>query len=202
MSTLQNKSMNIFNRVLVIIGILLLGLGCSTILLMTLGMWDPQQMMPSPWEQVFTPLTQLEGTNWWSVVGVCVGLLCLGLCLLFVELVPHSSRKSAVTVKNDHLGHITASLTSIQDLVNREAGKVEGVLESSTRVQESSDGLHLHCCLSVTPQASANVLGPQVQERAKEVVERYLGKNVIGIHIQTQMAPLGKNRAKVQSRVR
>jgi len=182
--------MNIFNRILVIIGILLLGLGCSTILLMTLGMWDPQQMMPSPWHQVFTP------------VGVCVGLLCLGLCLLFVELIPHSSKKSAVTVKKDDLGHITASLSSIQDLVNREAGKVEGVLESSTRVQESSDGLHLHCCLSVTPQASANVLGPLVQERAKEVVERYLGKNVVGIHIQTQMEPLKKNMRKVQSRVR
>lgn len=194
--------MNIFNRVLVIIGILLLGLGCSTILLITLGMWDPQQMMPSPWQQVFTPLTQLEGTNWWSVVGVCVGLLCLGVCLLFVELVPHSSRKSAVTVKKDDLGHITASLTSIQDLVNREAEKIEGVMESSTKVREASDGIHLHCRLTVTPQASANVLGPQVQDRAKEVVERYLGKNVIGIHIQTQMASLEKNTRRVQSRVR
>lgn len=194
--------MNIFNRILVILGILLLLMGCSTILLMTLGMWDPEQMMPSPWHQIFTPLTQLEGTNCWSVVGVCVGLLCLGICLLFMEVVPHSMKKSTVTVKKDHLGHITASLTSIQDLVNREAGKIEGVLESSTTVQESSDGLHLHCRLTVTPQASANSLGPQVQERAKEVVEHYLGKNVVGIHIQTQMAPLDKNTSRVQSRVR
>lgn len=194
--------MNIFNRMLVILGILLLLMGCSTILLMTFGIWDPEQIMPSPWHQIFTPLTQLDGTNWWSVVGVCVGLLCLGLCLFFVELVPHSRKTSAVTVKKDDLGHITASLSSIQDLVNREAGKVEGILDSSTKVKEGSDGIHLHCCLSVTPQASANVLGPQVQERAKEVVERYLGKNVIGIHIQTQMEPLKKNMRKVQSRVR
>ena len=194
--------MNIFNRFLVILGILLLGSGCSAILMITLGMWDPEQMMPSPWHQVFTPLTQLEGTNWWSVVGVCLGLLCLALCLLIVEFIPHSSKKSAVTVKKDNLGHITASLTSIQDLVNREAGKIEGILESSTKVKEGSDGIHLHCRLIVTPQASANVLGPQVQECAKEVVERYLGKNVVEIHIQTQMAPLEKNTRRIQSRVR
>lgn len=194
--------MNIFNRILVILGILFLLMGCSTILMMTLGMWDPEHIMSSPWHQIFTPLTQLEGTNWWGVVGGCIGLLCLSICLLFVELVPYSRKESAVTVKKDDLGQISASVTSIQDLVNREAGKIEGVLESSTRVQESSDGIHLHCCLSVTPQASANLLGPQVQERAKEVVERYLGKNVVGIHIQTQMAPLEKSTRKVQSRVR
>ncbi len=194
--------MNIFNRILVILGILLLLMGCSTVLLITMGMWAPEQMMASPWHQIFTPLTQLDGTNWWSVVGVCVGLFLLGICLFFVELIPRSMKKSAVTVKKDDLGHITASLTSVQDLVNREAGKVDGVLESSTTVQESPDGIHLHCRLSVTPQASANSLGPQVQERAKEVVERYLGRNVVGIHIQTQMAPLGKNMTKVQSRVR
>lgn len=193
--------MNIFNRMLVILGILLLLMGCSTILLITLGMWVPEHIMPSPWHQIFTPLTQLEGTNWWSVVGGCVGLLCLGICLLFVELIPRSMKKSAVTVKKDDLGHITASLTSIQDLVNREAGKVDGVLESSTTVKESSDGIHLHCRVSVTPQATANSLGPQVQERAKEVVERYLGRNVVGIHIQTQMAPLEKSTRKMQSRV-
>lgn len=194
--------MNIFNRILVILGILFLLIGCSTILMMTLGMWDPEHIMPSPWHQIFTPLTLLEGTNWWGVVGGCVGLLCLSICLLLVELRPRSMKKSAVTVKKDELGHITASLASIQDLVNREAGKVDGVLESSTTVQESSDGIHLHCRLSLSPQARANSLGPQVQECAKEVVERYLGTKVVGIHIQTQMAPLGKNRAKVQSRVR
>ncbi|HNP29264.1 MAG TPA: alkaline shock response membrane anchor protein AmaP [Nitrospirales bacterium] len=194
--------MNIFNRFLVILGILLIGSGCSAILMITFGMLDPEQMMPSPWHQIFTPLTQLEGTNWWSVVGVCLGLLCLGLCLLIVEFIPHSSKNSAVTVKKDDLGHITASLTSIQDLVNREAGKIEGILESSTKVKEGSDGIHLHCRLIVTPQASANVLGPQVQDRAKEVVERYLGKNVVEIHIQTQMAPLEKNTRRIQSRVR
>jgi len=194
--------MNMFNRMLVILGIILLLMGCSTILLMTLGMWAPEQIMPSPWHQVFTPFTQLDGTNWWSVVGMCFGLWCLGVCLLFVELVPHSRKESAVTVKKDDLGQISASLTSIQDLVNREAGKIEGVLESSTTVKESPDGIHLHCRVSVTPQATANSLGPQVQERAKEVVERYLGRNVVGIHIQTQMAPLEKNTRKVQSRVR
>lgn len=194
--------MNMLNRMLVIVGILLLLMGCSTILLMTLGMWSPEQMMPSPWHQVFTPFTQLDGTNWWSVVGLCFGLWCLGICLLFVELVPQSRKESAVTVKKDDLGKISASLTSIQDLVNREAVKIEGVLECSTTVQESSHGIQLHCRLSVTPQSSANSLGPQVQERAKEAVERYLGKNVVGIHIQTQMAPLGKNTKRLQSRVR
>lgn len=194
--------MNIFNRMLVIGGIILLLTGCSTILLITLGMWAPEHMMPSPWHQIFIPLTQLEGSNWWSVVGACAGLMCLMVGLLFVEVVPHSTKKSAVTVKKDELGDITASLTSIQDLVNREAEKIEGILESSTRVQESSKGIRLHCRLSVTPEASANSLGPHVQERAKEVVERYLGKNVVGIHIHTQMTPLDKNAKRVQSRVR
>lgn len=194
--------MNLFNRIVVVLGILLLGLGCTNLLMMTLGIWAPEQLMPSPWYHIFTPFTNLEGANWWSVVLACVVVLSLGIGVLWVELAPHSRKESAVTINQDNLGQISATLSSIQDLVNREAGKIDGVLESSTKVKEVPGGLHLHCRVSVSPQASANPLGHQIQTRVKEVVEHYLGKPIVGIHVQTQIASFQKSHKKTLARVR
>jgi len=193
--------MNIFNRIMVIIGSILLITGSCSLLLITIGVLDPQEWVFAPWHQIFIPFTQLDPSRGWSVVVICLGVLIMGALLLFVELRPHSTKVPTLIIEKDGLGHITASIRSVQDLVNREAENIEGVQESLTHVQDSSRGIHLRCRLSVAPQASASQLGQQVQERIKAAVAHYLGKPVLGINLQTQMAPLTKNTKGVQSRV-
>ena len=186
---------------MMIIGSIFLVVGSSSLFLFTIGVVDPQEWFPAPWHEVFTPFTQLDPSRGWSIVGLCVGGLIVGVILLFLELRPHGTKVPTLTIEKDNLGNITASMTSIQDLANREAETIEGVRESLTQVQNSSRGIHLKCRLSVAPHTNASQLGQQVQERIKAAVEHFLGKPVLGINLQTQITPLTKRTKGVQSRV-
>ena len=186
---------------MVIVGSICLMMGSSSLFLITIGVINPQEWLPTPWHEVFTPFTQLDPSRGWSVVGICFGGLIVGLFLLALELRPHSNKVPALVVEKDDLGKITASISSIQDLANREAENIEGVRESLTRIQNSSRGIHLQCRLSIAPHANAIQLGQQVQERIKVAVEHFLGKPVLGINLQTQIAPLTKDTKGMQSRV-
>lgn len=200
--------MNTFNRILAVFGLLLLLLGCTSLLLITIGLLDPQEWVPPPWHQILTPFTQLDPANGWTVinrltvVSICLGIVIASALLLFMELRLPSRKIPELTVKKDNLGHITASMRSIQDLANREAEKIDGVLESTTTVKEASKGLHLQCQICVAPYASAAQLGQEVQERIKSSVENFLGKPIASIHLQTQIAPLAKSTQKAHARVR
>lgn len=193
--------MNIFNRIMVIIGSICLVLGSGSLLLITTGVVDPQEWLPAPWHEVFTPFTQLNPAHGWSVLGMCLGGSLVGVLLLWLELRSRSTKVPELVVEKDNLGNISASISSIQDLVNREAENIEGVRESLTQVKNSSRGIHLQCRLSVDPQTSASQIGQQVQERIKTAVEHFLGKPVLGINLQTQIAPLTKQTKGLQSRV-
>jgi len=200
--------MNLFNRILVIFGLLFLLIGSSSLLLITIGLLNPQEWVPAPWHQILTPFTQLDPSNGWTVtnrltvVSICFGFVIVSVLLLFMELRLHSNKVPELTVKKDDLGQITATMRSIQDLANREAGKIDGVLESSTTVQNGSRGIHLQCQICVAPYASVAQLGQEVQERIKSSVENYLGKSIAGIHLQTQIAPLAQGIQKSHPRVR
>lgn len=193
--------MPLFNRIMMIVGSICLIMGSSSVFLITIGVINPQEWVPTPWHEVFTLFTHLDPSRGWSVVGICFGGLIVGLFLLTLELRSHSNKVPALVVEKDDLGKITASMSSIQDLVNREAENIEGVRESLTHIQNSSRGIHLQCRLSVTPHANASQLGQQVQERIKTAVEHFLGKPVLGIDLQTQITPLTKHTKGVQSRV-
>lgn len=185
-----------------IVGTLVLLLIIWSILLVSTGVMAPQQFLASPWDQALTLFTQLTPSAWWWTIGLVFGITILGLFLLAFELRPRSTTDRRLLVKKDELGEVTAALTSIQDLVSRETGHIDGVMESSTNVRESPDGIHLDCRLSVDPAISVSDLGRQVQEQLKVSVEHYLGKTVAGVHINAQVAPLEKQHKKKPSRVR
>ena len=176
-------------------------MGSGSLFLFTIGVMDPQEWLSSPWNEVLIPFTQLDPSRGWSVIGLCLSGLSVGLLLFFLEVRPHSPKVPALVVEKDDLGQISASMSSIQDLVNREAENIEGVRESLTKVQNSSHGIHLQCRLSIAPHANASQLGQQVKERIKTSVEHYLGASVLGINLQTQIAPLTRHAKGIQSRV-
>jgi hypothetical protein len=194
--------MHIFNRIMMTIGSLCLVLGSSTLFLITIGIIVPQDWLPAPWHEVLVPFTQLDTSQGLSVVSICLGVLIVGMLLLFVELRSLPTKVPALILKKDDLGKIAASIRSIQDLANREAETIEGVKESLTHVKNTSRGIHLQCRLSVAQNANAAQLGQLVQERIKTSVENYLGKPLAGIHLQTQMVPPGKGTQKDHPRVR
>ena len=200
--------MNAFNRILVLFGLLFLLIGSGSLLLITIGLLNPQEWVPAPWHQILTPFTQLDPVNGWTVVnrltvvGICVVLVIASVLLLLMELRVRSNKVPELSVKKDAFGQITASMRSIQDLVNREAGKIDGVLETTTTVKDTSRGIQLQCQICVAPYASVTQLGQVVQERIKSSVEHYLGKSIARIHLQTHIAPLAQGTKKSSPRVR
>jgi uncharacterized alkaline shock family protein YloU len=82
----------------------------------------------------------------------------------------------------------------VRELVDREAGRVVGVMEVRSRVEEDPAGLRILCRVSVDPTLSVPEMTQELQERVKAVVEHHLGRPVAEVSVDAQAAPLVSNR--------
>lgn len=187
--------MNVFNRLLIILLNLLLLVAAGAVLLTTLGGIRPEQLAPTPWfVDRLAPFTQLDPTSWSWAVGVSIAVLLVGLLLLFLELRPGPREAPRITLKQDGLGRVTVARAGVRDLVDREAGRVAGVMEVRSHVEEDPAGLRILCRLSVDPTGSVPEMTQELQERLKAVVEHHLGRPVAEVSVDAQVAPLVSDR--------
>lgn len=193
--------MNIFNRVLIILLLVVLLMAAAAVLLVTLGVAGPAQLAPHPWfADRLAPFAQLDPTNWWWAVGISSALLVLGLILLVAELQPGPIEPKRMTLKEDPLGRVTVTLDGVRELVAREAGRVDGVMEVDARVREERQGLVIMCRAAVDPTRQVPDLTEELRTRVREAVEHHLGRQVAIVQVDTQLAPLTARR--VARRVR
>jgi len=190
---------NVFNRLLIILLDLLLLVTAGAVLLTTLGVARPEQLAPTPWfVDRLVPFARLDPTSWSWTVGVSVVLLLLGLLLLLFELRPGRREAPGIIVKQDGLGRVTVARDGVQELVDREAGLVAGVMEVRSHVEEQAAGLRILCRLSVDPARSVPEVTQEVRERLKAAVEHHLGRPVAEVRVDTQVAPLVSDRRAVR----
>jgi hypothetical protein len=190
----RNERMGIFNRLLIILLDLLLLVAAGAVLLTALGLTRPEQLEPTPWwVDRLVPFTQLDPTSWSWAVGISSVLLLVGLLLLVLELRPGPREAPRITLKQDGLGHVTVARDGVRELVDREAGRVAGVMEVRSHVEEDPAGLRIRCRLSVDPTGSVPAMTQELQERLKAVVEHHLGRPVSEVSVDTQVAPLVSN---------
>jgi len=186
---------NVFNRLLIILLDLLLLVVAGAVLLVALGLTRPGQIAPTPWfVDRLVPFTQLDPTTWGWTVGVSIVLLLVGLLLLFFELRLGPREAPRITLKQDGLGRVTVVRDGVRHLVDREAGRVAGVMEVRSHVEEDPAGLRILCRLSVDPTRSVPELTQELQERLKGVVEHHLGRPVAEVRVDAQVAPLMSDR--------
>ena len=187
--------MSVFNRLLIILLALLLLTAAGAVLLTVLGVTRPEQLAPTPWfADRLMPYTQLDPTSWSWAVGVSSVLLLVGLLLLVLELRPAPRAAPRITLKQDGLGRVTVARAGVRELVEREAGRVAGVMEVRSHVAEDPAGLRIRCRLSVDPTASVPDMTQELQERLKAVVEHHLGRPVAEVSVDAQVAPLVSDR--------
>ncbi len=187
--------MNVFNRLLIILLDLLLLVAAGAVLLVTLGVTPPEQLAPTPWfVDRLVPFTQLDPTGWSWTVGVSIVLLLVGLLLLFLELRPGPREGPRIMLKQDGLGRVTVARDGVRHLVDREAGRVAGVMEVRSQVEEDAAGLRILCRLSVDPTRSMPEMTQELQERLKAAVEHHLGRPVAEVSVDAQVAPLVSDR--------
>jgi len=186
---------NVFNRLLIILLDLLLLVAAGAVLLTTLRVTQPEQLAPIPWfVDRLVPFTQLDPTSWSWTVGVSIVLLLVGLLLLFLELRPGPREAPQITLKQDGLGRVTVARDGVRHLVDREAGLVAGVMEVRSHVEEDAAGLRILCHLSVDPTRSVPELTQELQERVKMAVEHHLGRPVVAVRVDAQVAALAPGR--------
>src|SRR5262245_10729034 len=140
--------MNVFNRVLVTVIALLAIASAVCLLLMT------SQLAPASWSDNLLALAWQSDPvvrNW--TMTVCFVTIAIGLLLLVLEL-RSALRRRRLLLKDDGLGQVTVSLRGVEDLVRREAIRLPGIVNVSSRVSEAEDGLHILERVAVAPEAN------------------------------------------------
>jgi len=188
---------NVLNRMLVILGALMVLIATTAVLLVTADLVRPQALAPGAWLMDLLALFQRfdPATRYWVLVG-CALLLVLGVVLLAWELRPTPQSRRHLLVRQDPLGKVTVDVGGVEELVCREAGRVAGVMEAASRVRQARDGLHIVGRVSVAPDADVPAVTQELQGRIKGAVERYVGRPVTAVHLSTQLAPLSGRRTR------
>lgn len=190
--------MKILNRVLAIVFALLLLAAAALVLIVSVRLVSPQQIGIPLLSDVLAPFAELQPPEQWWALGVAAVLLVLALILLVAELTP-PKRDPRVTVKEDELGRVTVSQSSLRKLANREAAQVPGVLESDSELDQSKQGFEVRSRVSIDPASDVPQLAEQVRERVKAALERHLGREVKEVTVSAQLEPLsGKKRRRVR----
>ena len=180
--------MNVFNRVLVVLLAAALLVGAAAALLVALGGARPADLAPAPWfADRLEPFAGLDGGVWTWTVGGCVALGVAAGLLLVLELRPGRRAEPRLTLKRDGLGAVTVTRSSVNRVVDREAGLVPGVTEAHSRVDEGAQGLRVACRVAVEPTADLPALTAAIQERAKAALEHSLGRPVAEVRVDAHV---------------
>jgi len=179
---------NVFNRVLVVLLAAALLVGAVAALLVALGGARPADLAPAPWfADRLEPFAGRDGGVWTWTVGVCVALGVAAGLLLVLELRPGRRAEPRLTLKRDGLGAVTVTRSSVNRVVDHEAGRVPGVTEVHSRVEEGAQGLRVECRVAVEPTADLPALTAALQERVKAALEHSLGRPVAEVRVDAHV---------------
>jgi hypothetical protein len=183
---------HLFNRLLLVLLALGLVVAAGAVLLVALGLAPPAALAPAPWfADRLAPFAGLDPASWGWTVGVGLALGLLGLLVLVLELRPGPREEPRLTLKRDGLGTVTVTRSGVRQVVEREAGRVAGVVEARARVQEGDRGLRVDCRVAVDPAADLPAVTEAVQARVKAAVEHAVGRPVAEVRVDAQVEPLG-----------
>jgi hypothetical protein len=181
---------NALNRALVIILDALMIVGIVLILLVVSGIAQPDQLAPSlGLPALLTPFANLSGDTLAWTVGILIALLVLGLILLSFE-VRVSPPVPPLMIKQDGLGRLTVSRSAVNELMDRAASQVNGVMGVRSHVQETRKGLRVRSQITVNPTANVAQVTNDVREAVKAAAEQQLGRHAEEVDVRAQLEQL------------
>jgi lysylphosphatidylglycerol synthetase-like protein (DUF2156 family) len=171
--------MNLFNRILAIAIAAAAAAFAVCVFLVAVNWITPAQLGALAWvPNLFAWQTRATAV----AIGAAIAFLA-AIALLYAEFVFQRDRSSHMLIKHDELGSVIVARHGIEDLVTREAGRVRGVQEAHSSINEGKTGLRIAERLTVAPDANIPALSREVQERIKSAVERYIGRPVAEVSI-------------------
>lgn len=194
------RSMNIFNRiVMILLSLLLFAFGTIVFLLLTRLVIPENDFLRNilalytAWQAV----ALLRGAQTNVIQLVALAMAIVGLVLLVLELLPIRrlfGRREAkqYIVRQDTLGQVTVGRTMVRDFVQHEAESIPGVVHAEPEVKDGSGGLVIFTKASLAWDAEAPAVGQLLQERLKDSVQTHLGLPVSEVKVVAQAAPIVK----------
>ena len=169
--------MNAFNRILVVLLLLVAIVSCTIVLVVPV----PSPVVETMAQQLVN-LAELVDFKLYSfewlvrvIVGICLALPLDGLLVFLLILELRRPSQKAIRIEKAAGGDVLISIASIADRIKHEVGQLSGVLRTKPKIAGKRKGVQVE--LNVEAEAGVNVpeKAEQIVEVARRVVEEDMG---------------------------
>lgn len=129
----------------------------------------------------------------WPVMAV---VILIGARLFWVSIYRPQKKPHHVVLAENALGQVNLSLSAVEDLSNKVAGKIHGVREVSSQMVEVPQGVGLKIQASVTPDINVPSASAEIQNMIKEKVFEITGLQVNSVEVHIQSISVKKPRVE------
>src|SRR5512142_1059406 len=189
--------MNVFNRSIMILLCLVAIAFSILVFLLVGGVLRPAQVSPGGilfnlWS-FFALLNSADAT---IAVVIFALVVIVAVILLLFELTILGRAPAQLVLRNDSLGQVTVTPSSVSRLVGYEAKSIEGVVETRQTVKKGRDGLRVRVRALLVPEVDAPEVGHLLQEKVQKSIHEHLGLPVTEVQVATQLEPFDTPRRR------
>jgi hypothetical protein len=174
---------NIFNRVLVVLGLLVLGA------VLVFGMLQPLLIL-QVLEQTTAWLRNVMYNNYMLYLGVIAGALLLLLVILWLEF--RRRRIRAVRVQQVSSGDVTLSVSSIAQSLEYYVNALTGVVRVKPTISGRGKAVNVALDVETVPDLDVPATTDEICRVARDVIEGRLGLQLRKIRANVKQAPYPK----------
>lgn len=127
---------------------------------------------------------------------IMVVVILIGARLFWVSLYIPQRKTHHVVLAENALGQVNLSLSAVEDLSNKVAGKIHGVREVSSQMVEVSQGVGLKIRASVTPDINVPSASAEIQSTIKEKIFDITGLTVSSVEVHIDSISATKPRVE------
>lgn len=127
---------------------------------------------------------------------IMVVVILIGARLFWVSLYKPQRKTHHVVLAENALGQVNLSLSAVEDLSNKVAGKIHGVREVSSQMVEVPQGVGLKIRASVTPDINVPSASAEIQSTIKEKIFDITGLTVSSVEVHIDSISATKPRVE------
>jgi hypothetical protein len=165
--------MRIFNRIVMIIGILLLLFVALVLMIRPLEAIDWLRVWLDYFEESI-----FDANFFYIYLGVLAGLLLILLILLWLEI--RRPRRKTVRIKTQGGGTAELGTQSVAQSLEYRIDELAGVRDVKTHIKSRGRDVEVDIDLDTSPSVNIPVLTDQVMDLTHEIVEKQLGVKIHG----------------------
>lgn len=188
--------MNVFNRVVVLIVVVLVIAASVITLLVATGAVTPDVLAGGFGAQLEW-VAGTSGGNAAATIAVSIVVILLMLPLLVWELVPHRPQHPLVVASSEE-GVSTIDRESVRELAEKTAVNFRDVQRVTCSVKEKADGLLISCQAWVTMGTNIPEISGELKDTIRSSVEQLTGLTVREVDVRARYEPVEARRLAVR----